>query len=1224
MPAFQSAAPGQPIQFVAAGGVPPYTFAFPQGGQLSGGDASLDPAGAYTAGSMGSAQDLVQVQDSRGTIALATVSVGQRIAISPAFTGTNPGGRITFQATGGSGSYTFAIGTSGSGGTVDLLTGVYGAGGVGSSIDTVFASDAYGGLSKAEVQVGQAVKLYRSETRPLAPRESVTLIVIGGKPPYTFAIGPNPGSGNPTIDPNNGDYTAGDRGADADPSSFTSDLVTVTDSANAPQTAQLWIPIGARLALRLDSPSVFPGQAAQLVATGGMPPYTFGFSARVPRDVGDPDRVSGGNGGNRSHGAVNATTGEYVPGFSPGAVDFFQVTDATAAPAAIAVGPVVGPLVMAIGGGVNGCVTGDLNGDTSGDVAFFFSGDAGAKVTTAMNLDTAEPWLQSYFLKTYPGQTFVDDFAGTGRDAIAIVGGDVDCSGGTCGNSDFWALTPGLGGWLTQGPLAGGGTPTQQNWVNVLNDLAYQNGTGTGYHRETTNYEVRNGTGRFEASTGTWQFWGQGWDADTIQTSTSSPGPAACANDPTFNNTDGWLVRVDWKVGDPRPARPACVEVKNLCSTCVGGAYHQPIAMGVGDFNNDGVLDLAYVLDTDGNRLADGTKGAKLSFAYGTGTGSFTFSTSSWPTGGPWNFEKADRTAAQSRFQVVRSGSRDVVLVRLVDTSTGRGQLFVYGPVVPGIWKTNAALDTTGAGLDGFVAAPDSGTSFYAWTGNEGTVLGFSMDASYSLVSPSIAASLPFPVNAVCLPDANADGVPDLVAASNFGSSAELLLGDGAQWSTGVGTFGKLSRQRGLSYPIATGDFDGDGFLDAVVGNESGNGLSVLWGGGGMLAWGTQISSASVSVATTGWYSNDLDQRPSVFFQEKTGRFGTIRSKGNGTFDPAVALSSYSATGGAPQASLFIWPADLGTAAPGIDALTFGVGNGGKMVPRALLVQLGRVVDVTAQKAIPPLDGVLTSTEDCWFLPVGTAFPQPQGGAAIAVACSYSSQNGANQYGMAIWGATLLRVNSPPSATPGNEPAFSDWTLVTSTVVGDTLHNYDPAYTKPVNTVNGAQTRLRLAMLGTAFDPDYGETVAAFAFTTDQVYVVEVRPNGSPASPSAWKAKVLPASASQGFYPFIGRLGKLDADPNTRFHAVIGGGGASGGASGGGSMILKRTAAGYTMTQRLGIGGFPMGIGPLSMSSPSPATRSPGDVVMFIGDWGNAGLLPEITVLLNDGTGKTR
>jgi hypothetical protein len=847
------------------------------------------------------------------------------------------------------------------------------------------------------------------------------------------------------------------------------------------------------------------------------------------------------------------------------------------------------------------------------------SGDNSTRVVAGLMLDSTTPWLQSYFLPWGGLAGFVADFAKAGRASVAFTGGDLRCDGAPfCQNPDFWALAPDLAGYLSVQQLAGGGP---QQYLEVYNDPPYQNATGTAFHRETTNWGIRLGTGRLDAPGGAWQFWGMGWDADTVQTSVWSPGPARCTS--AFGTPgDAWFLRMDWKVGDPRPARPVCEMAQGFCPTCTPTTWHQPIALAVGDFDGDAYLDLAYILDTDNNRNATGPT-AQLYLARGT-AGGFAPPVEGWP-GDAWSFGVDDRGTYRARFQVVRppGATVDALLLRLVDTTTRRGRLFLVGggdPTALDAWNVWLDPNPLGAGVEGFSAAPEDPSataragavtsgSFYAWSGNDGVVTGFALSSgpSGATFTPGTpAATLPFAVNAVCLPDVNADGIPDLVAASDLGATAQLVLGDGATGAAASGTFGALTHQRGLAFPVVAGDFDGDGFLDAVVANLSGAGVSVLWGGGGMLAWGAQISSASISAATGGDYTGE--GWPSVLVQEKSGRFDVIRSRNDGTFDPAVALTGYAATGGPAEASFFAWPVDLNTARPGIDAMTFGQ-KGGGMVPRALLVQQGRVVDVAA-KPIPQIDAIHVRAQDCWALRIGKAAELPAHTAAVVAGCGHSDNTEARNV-FAVWGTTISNVDAAP-ALDGTQPAFGDWVLVTSTSVSP-----DPAYSA---TVAGGG-RLRTTMVGTVDltgltprDPG----TAVFAFATDRLYVVEVSTNGLAADPRSWTATVFPVTPrTSDFYPFLAKVGRVDADPATWFHAVVGGGNPAGGISGGGSLVLRRTATGYEVVQRLGSGGFPVGIGKLT-------DGSPGDAVFFVGDWANAGLVPEIVVRLNDGTGVLR
>lgn len=530
VPGFHSLAPRESVQFTGVGGAGGYQFAFAPGGRLSGADATIDPDGLYTAGSVGTAQDVVEVTDAAGAKATATVSVGQRVAISPALTGTVPGGTVFFTASGGKPPYVFSIEASPSGGVIDP-DGAYTAGSAGSVLDTIVVRDSLQdplAQAHALVQVGGQLTLYRSETRAVAPHESVSLIALGGEPNYTYAI-ETAASGNATVDPASGVYTAGDR-PDPDPGTGeVIDVVRVTDSAPAKQSAEIQIRVGPRLQLTLGAAEVHPGETVRLTATGGKPPYTFGFAARVSK-LAQPNRDRGGNGGNRSGGTVSPVTGEYVPGSSPGAIDWFQVTDATGAPPDVKPGPAVGGTTLAIGRGAGRCVPADLNGDGSGDAVFLSRIDQGTRVVTAEYLGTPQPVLQTYYtqLRSFPA-VYPADLALRARDALVVLGSENNCNGSTCSSTarDILALQPDLAGLLSEQELFGGG---DVSWITVLNDPQYQPTTGTpNYtHRVTQNFNMKAGAMLFDPSgQGTAYAYTDGFDADTIPTTTNPFGAPA-------------------------------------------------------------------------------------------------------------------------------------------------------------------------------------------------------------------------------------------------------------------------------------------------------------------------------------------------------------------------------------------------------------------------------------------------------------------------------------------------------------------------------------------------------------------------------------------------------------------------------------------------------------------------------------------------------------------------
>jgi hypothetical protein len=1056
----------------------------------------------------------------------------ERVVLTPAFSTVAPGQTVSFTASGGAGGYVFGFAPggrlSGTDATIDP-SGFYTAGSAGAAQDTVEVTDAAGRKATAKVQVGTRLQIYRSETRAVAPRETVAFLAFGGQPPYTFDV-TTKGSGNPTIDPYSGAYVAGDRAADPDPDSIVTDVVSVTDVSA--QSASITVLVGKRLHIRLDTAEVFPGVAARLVADGGKPPYAFAFADR----------------GNRSRGAVNAFSGEYVPGFSPGAIDILAVTDATSAPPATVMGPAVGGVPLAVGAGAHRCIAGDFNGDLSADVAFGINAENVGKFVVAEMLDTPEPFIQGYYMAERDqgwAFGFAGDFSGTGRERILFFGG------GSGGGGDLWSMVPDLAGYMMiEQPTSTAGTqPTNVRMATAMLD---PDGVTTFYA-----------------------------DASLAGCWVPSPGRS--------------LARVVWSRGAAQPSAPACVLAESFCpaSTCGSGGY--PLAMAAGDFDGDGRTDLAWILSTSSNSSTAEGPNARVYVSYGNGTvgpGQTTFfpaagQRAGWPAGS-WSFQARSADAQTAFMAVPLPSGGDALLVRLTDATTGRSQLFaIRDPETPGAWS--APFDPNGAGVAGvaaYVPAPGAQTSFVAWSGKDGVLTGFGIDASLAFTGVSTLATVPFAVNAVCMPDVNADLTPDLVAAGEWSPSAQLLLGDGTLGTAGTGTFATRAHLRGATFPVAIGDLDGDGLGDAVVAGADG-GLHVLWGGGGMLAWGPQVSSASIGAAAVADFTGE--GRPSIVYQEKSGRFARVRSGGDGTFDPSVVLTGFGAAGGAPGAYFFVWPGDLGTSAPGVDVLTSEFGDAA--AAHALLLQDRGVVDVRA-KPFPAFDANYSRVQDCWHLALA-----PSGGAGfVAAICSYRNQSGSGSdesrpVVAAVWGAKISNPDGAP-ATAG-KPEFSDWVLLTSTTA-------DSPFTRA--TVGG-----RAAFAGNVASPDGGPGTALFLIETDRLYAVEVTHTGSSEAVANWTVRAFAVSPDTHAAPFLATAGAMHA---SAAYAVV--------ASGDdGTVVVRRTPGGYERVQQLSPRAFPLGIAPLS-------TPSLGDVVTFNGDFSNTGLVPEIIPLLNDGTGKVR
>ena len=430
-PEFATAAPRQHVALTVTGGSGTYTFAFGEGGQLSGADAAVGQSGDYQAGSLGSAQDVVVVSDGSGSSALARVTVGPRLSLSPPVASVAPGGTATFVAAGGHPPYAFAL-HGPSGAQIDAV-GNYTAGQVGNAVDQVVLSDATGdpaATATAEVQVGNTVQVYPS-TASAAPSDTFLLVALGGQAPYAFSLVQHDSDGTARtahVDPVTGRYRAGSNDQTLGDKL---DVVQVEDGNG--QVATAVITVGAPLLLSLSLSAVTPGVTVRLEASGGKPPYLFGFQFK----------------GDRSQGSIERATGAYTPGDNYGAQDLLQVFDSTGSMAFLSAPPTVGPLEFRPGTAPYRCVAADLNGDGRGDVAVL-------RYSSSTFYDLID--LTTYLLPE--GRAPVEEvhFLPPDHDQDQIVAADLDGDGHEelrlFGGSGVLSLVPDTSGNLTaSGPV---------------------------------------------------------------------------------------------------------------------------------------------------------------------------------------------------------------------------------------------------------------------------------------------------------------------------------------------------------------------------------------------------------------------------------------------------------------------------------------------------------------------------------------------------------------------------------------------------------------------------------------------------------------------------------------------------------------------------------------------------------------------------------------------------
>lgn len=232
-----------------------------------------------------------------------------------------------------------------------------------------------------------------------------------------------------------------------------------------------------------------------------------------------------------------------------------------------------------------------------------------------------------------------------------------------------------------------------------------------------------------------------------------------------------------------------------------------PQALAIGDFNGDGIPDVAV---TNGSNL--------VYILLGTGTGTFTVS-----TGSPFTVDNGVSSIAVGDFN--RDGYLDFATANKTASSITVMQGDGTGNVFTSI--TGASLSLAGSAAPTSIIAADFDRdgkidiAVAEFSLNQIGVLRGNGDGTFGLQAIYPSGTQPI---ALVTGDFNADGIPDIAVVNATGTGTSLLLGTGtgtflSQIQTGVGTTPEA---------LAAADFDGDGNSDLAVANTGDNNVSIL------------------------------------------------------------------------------------------------------------------------------------------------------------------------------------------------------------------------------------------------------------------------------------------------------------------------------------------------------------------------------------------------------------
>jgi hypothetical protein len=357
-----------------------------------------------------------------------------------------------------------------------------------------------------------------------------------------------------------------------------------------------------------------------------------------------------------------------------------------------------------------------------------------------------------------------------------------------------------------------------------------------------------------------------------------------------------------------------------------------PQAVAVGDFNGDGIPDLAVA------NTADNT----ITILLGNGDGTFTDAGTLTTDAAPVSIVTADLNGDGMLDLVVanRDGGTLTIFLGNGDGTFAPAQSIALGssPAVV------AVADVDGDGIPDLIVADPGDSAVAVLLGNgDGTF----QDPVFSPAGGSVTF--------VAVADVNGDGIPDVVAVNTDSDTISVLLG------AGDGTFQFDPKQvyavDQAPVSVAVGDFNGDGVLDLVVANRDSNDVSILLGNGDgtfQTAQNYAVGASPLSVAVGDFngdgildvaVANQGDNTASVLLGNGDGSFQVAVSFPVSSGPAALAVADINGDG---TADLVTANADAGTVSvllnagnwPSVPGPARAAGN--DRVPRTTTVSLVR------------------------------------------------------------------------------------------------------------------------------------------------------------------------------------------------------------------------------------------------------------------------------------------